>query len=217
MGLPVHKLVCASNANNVLTDFIRTGVYDRNRPFYTTQSPSMDILVSSNLERLLYDLSGCDDEKVRSYMRKLKECGRYEVDDDVKAQLSQLFYGGWCSDEQAQKTIRTLFEKERYLCDTHTAVAVCVYDQYKRETGDNTPAVIVSTASPYKFTHAVLQALTEEPVAGDDFKEAEALSELTKTQIPQPIAALRTKQTRFSLCCEKEEMEGQVLSALQIG
>lgn len=216
MGLPINKLICASNANNVLTDFIRTGVYDCNRPFYTTQSPSMDILVSSNLERLLFDLTGGDARRVGAWMENLKTVGSYEVDDAVKQQISELFYGNWCSDVDAQATIRQLFESEGYLCDTHTAVAAGVYEKYVRETGDTTPTVIVSTASPYKFADAVLQAVTEEKHEIDDFAKVDMLAAVTGAPVPEPIASLRGKQVRFTQSCEVPQMADAVLSMLNI-
>lgn len=216
MGLPINRLICASNANNVLTDFLRTGVYDRNRPFYMTQSPSMDILVSSNLERLLFDLTQQDAEKVAGWMDALKRTGRYEVDSDVKRQLSQLFYGNWCSDAEAQASIRSLFETEGVLCDTHTAVAVDVYGKYVRDTGDHTPSVIVSTASPFKFPAAALQAVAQEPGAMGDFEKADMLAAVTGAQMPAPLAELRHKPVRFTGSCAVDGMADAVLSMLQL-
>ena len=167
MGLPVAKFICASNANNVLTDFLATGTYDKKRKFYTTISPSMDILVSSNLERLLYHLTDGNDKKVTQWMKELSENGSYTVDDDVKAKLDSLFFGGFCDDEGTKKTIQYFYENENYLADTHTAVALDVYRQYVEKTGDKTPAVIASTASPYKFSKSVLTAVTDEKLPDD--------------------------------------------------
>ena len=175
MGLPVHKFICASNSNNVLTDFIRTGTYDKKRAFYTTISPSMDILVSSNLERLLYHLCGEDTEKLTGWMNALQSGGAYTVDAATADAVRALFYGGCCDDKETVEVIRNTFEKDGYLCDTHTAVAVGVYEQYLKETGDNTPAVIASTASPYKFPDSVLDAFDCEKPA-DPFAEAELLA-----------------------------------------
>ena len=155
MGLPIKTLICASNSNNVLTDFIRTGVYDRNRPFFHTVSPSMDILISSNLERLLYDLTGSDEE-VRSYMQSLSETGRYAVSDPVRAELQKTFVSGCCDDTRTRNTIGHVFQETDYLMDTHTAVAYTVLQDYRAATGDDTPAVVVSTASPFKFCDSVL-------------------------------------------------------------
>lgn len=217
MGLPIHKLICASNANDVLTDFIRTGTYDRNRSFYTTISPSMDILISSNLERLLYDLSGCDDAKVRGWMDSLKTTGSYTVDSDVLTAIHDLFYGGFATDEETKSTIKMVFDSEGYLCDTHTAVAVNVYEKYCKETGDTTtPTIIVSTASPFKFADAVLEAVSGEPMDGDDFDKVEALSALTGVDIPTPIEELKEAEVRFHNICSKEDMPHAVMQLLQI-
>ena len=159
MGVPIGKLICASNSNNVLTDFLRTGVYDRNRTFYNTMSPSMDILISSNLERLLFSLSGHDDGVVRDYMAQLNQSGRYEVSPAILTKLSKLFAAGFCDDAQTQKVIGDIWLEHHYLIDPHTAVAFDVLDQYRWETGDRTPAIVVSTASPFKFCDSVLGAL----------------------------------------------------------
>ena len=208
MGLPIGKLICASNENNVLTDFIRTGVYDKNRPFKTTGSPSMDILISSNLERLLYHVTGCDDAQVADWMKKLAETGRYEVSEAVKAKIQELFYGGFCDDDATEKTIAETSREHGYVMDTHTAVAKCVYDQYCEETGDTTKSVIVSTASPFKFSNRVLEAIAgQEALEGlDEFKMLEALAEKADLTIPAPLAGLKSKAVIFSATCEKTEM-----------
>lgn len=163
MGVPLGKLICASNINKVLTDFIRTGVYNRNRQFYPTTSPSMDILISSNLERLLYLLTGEDDAQIREWFTALAEKGTYEVTDAVKAKLTEQFYGGFCDDAETKATIAELYQKYGYTCDTHTAVAVKVYEDYRKETGDTTKTLIASTASPFKFSASVLDALGKKP------------------------------------------------------
>ena len=218
MGLPVNKFICASNANNVLTDFIKTGVYDKNRHFYTTMSPSMDILVSSNLERLLYKLSGNSDATVHAWMTALKTEGRYEVSDDVKAVLQDQFFGGFCDDAQTQDTIRRLFAQEGYLCDTHTAVAVNVYEQYVAQTGDVTPAVIASTASPYKFSKSVLEAVAPgRALPATEFDMVDMLHCVTGMPVPAPLAGLKGKKARFSDVTEVNDMPQYVLSALHIG
>ena len=218
MGLPVNKFICASNSNNVLTDFINTGVYDKNRRFFTTVSPSMDILVSSNLERLLYKLSGNSDVATREWMTALKTSGRYEVSDDVKKVIGEKFYGGFCDDEKTGETIRRLFEQEGYLCDTHTAVAVNVYEKYVGETGDLTPAVIASTASPYKFSRAVLSAVAPgEELPETEFDMVGRLSEISGMPVPAPLESLRNKQARFSDVTAVGDMPEYVLSALGIG
>ncbi len=217
MGLPINKFICASNSNNVLTDFIKTGVYDKNRSFYTTISPSMDILVSSNLERLLYNLSGNDDKTTRSWMTALKTQGKYEVTDDVKAVIKDKFYGGYCDDANTQATISKLFAQDNYLCDTHTAVAVNVYEQYVRETGDDTQTVIASTASPYKFSKAVLQSVAPEcELPSTEFEMVDKLHEITKKDVPLPLAGLKNKAARFFDVTEVEKMPDYVLNALGI-
>ena len=216
MGLPIAKFICASNSNNVLTDFIRTGTYDRKRKFYTTISPSMDILVSSNLERLLYHLTGCNDAKVAEFMKSLSENGAYTVDADVKAELEKYFWGGCCDDENTVKTISELYKEENYLADTHTAVAVNVYKQYAAQTGDKTPTVIASTASPYKFAKAVLGAVSDETLPSDEFEMVNALSAKTNTTVPAPLAALKDLEERFNTTCEVDEMPQVVLGSLGI-
>lgn len=215
MGVPINKLICASNENNVLTDFINTGVYDRNRAFHTTMSPSMDILISSNLERMLYMLSDCDDKKVTEWQNALKADGRFEVTEDVKAKIGEIFYGGCCDDEKTKATIKETYEKYGYLLDTHTAVAVAVYNEYREKSGDTTPAIIASTASPYKFANSVLEAL-ELDDDGDDFKKLSVLSKSTGTTIPQPIAALRGKTRRFSEVIDRDDMKKAVCDYLGI-
>jgi threonine synthase len=214
MGLPVKKLICASNCNDVLTDFLRTGVYDRNRPFHTTMSPSMDILVSSNLERLLFDLSGENDAEVRGYMEKLAQDGKYEVTSAVRAQITELFWGGFCDEAGTAGAIGTYYKKHRYLIDTHTAVAASVLDQYRAATGDKTPAVFVSTASPYKFCNHVLSAIGETP-EGDGVELIDQLQRVTGVPAPRRLAALKGKSRRFDQCVEKAGMDGAVLDFLK--
>ncbi len=216
MGLPVNKLICASNANNVLTDFLRTGVYDRNRAFHTTISPSMDILISSNLERLLYHLTGGNDAQLRAWMGELSEKGRYSVGEELLSALRSVFYSGCCDDEATKQTIRTVFETENYLVDTHTAVAVNVYDQYVAETGDlSTPTIIASTASPYKFAASVLEALEGRQEDGDEFAMIGQLSAVSGTPVPAPIAALQGKELRFSNVCKEDGMKEVVLNFIR--
>ena len=217
MGLPINKFICASNSNNVLTDFIKTGVYDKNRHFYTTISPSMDILVSSNLERLLYKLSGNNADTTKELMTALKTVGRYEVSDEIKAEINSKFFGGFCDDEQTKATIKALFETDNYLCDTHTAVAVNVYEQYVEQTGDTTPSVIASTASPYKFSKAVLEAVSDgADLPENEFDMVEKLFEVSNAPVPAPLAALKDKKARFSDVTEVNSMPSYVLDALNI-
>lgn len=217
MGLPIKTLICASNANNVLTDFLKTGTYDRNRHFYTTASPSMDILISSNLERLLFDLSGQDDKLVADWMKKLSVDGKYTVTDDVNAKISALFDAGCCDDEMTKATIRETYEQEHYLCDTHTAVAVNVYGQYVERTGDKTPVVIASTASPFKFSASVLDAVKCGKIdSEDEFAMVNELSDFTGAEVPVQLASLAGKQPRFTEVCEKNEMTDVVFNMLGI-
>ncbi len=216
MGMPVNKFICASNSNNVLTDFINTGVYDKNRQFYATASPSMDILVSSNLERLLYKFSGNDDETVTSWMNKLKTTGKYEVTDEVKKEISAKFFGGFCDDEATKNTIKEMFEQEKYLCDTHTSVAVNVYNQYVEKTGDKTPVVLASTASPYKFSHSVLEAVAPDAISENEFEMVEKLNQITGTEIPKPIAELKNLEVRFNNVTEAKSMPEYVKNTLGI-
>lgn len=212
MGLPVKTLICASNANNVLTDFLKDGVYDRNREFYTTSSPSMDILISSNLERLLYLLSGSDEE-VRGYMDSLSRTGRYEVSEELKARIHEVFAAGWCSDEAAGDAIAKLFGTEGYLMDTHTAVAYTVLENYRKETGDDTTTVVVSTASPYKFCSSVLSAMgVAELRPGTEILSQ--LEEKTRTTAPAPLKGLAGREVRFTGQTEKENMPQVVLDML---
>ncbi|MBR1591774.1 MAG: threonine synthase [Ruminococcus sp.] len=216
MGVPVNKLICASNINNVLTDFINTGIYDRNRDFHTTVSPSMDILISSNLERLLYLLTDRNDELIHDWFGKLASEGRYEVNDDVKSRLKEEFCAGFCDDVQTKNTIHELFEKYSYTCDTHTAVAVKVYNDYKAATGDNTRTLIASTASPYKFSAAVLEALEGGVSDIDEYAKVEKIAEISKTPVPPALAGLKTKPERFGDVIDKTEQKQYVLKSLGI-
>ena len=213
MGVPFGKLICASNANNVLTDFLSTGEYDVNREFYMTESPSMDILVSSNLERLLFELCGKDDGYVSALMKSLREHGRYNVPDEILAEIKQHFCAGFADDEAALNRIEKLFKEYSYLCDTHTAVAVEVYEKYKAETGDETKTIVASTASPYKFPRAVLKALSGENEP-DDFEAARKIEKLSGLKMPKQLAELSEKEPRFKTVCEREEMASFVLSTV---
>lgn len=213
MGLPINKLICASNANNILTDFLRTGTYDRNRDFYLTMSPSMDILISSNLERLLYFVAGS--EKTADYMKRLNTTGAYSVDDDVLAKIAENFVGYFTDEKTTAETIRTCWEKYNYLSDTHTAVAISAAEQYIAESGDTLPIVIDSTASPYKFANNVYRAITaKEPES--DLAALDALSEVTKTEIPYPLAGLAERKVRFQKVVNKADMASAVLEYLNI-
>lgn len=215
MGVPVNKLICASNANKVLTDFINSGTYDRNRDFYTTISPSMDILISSNLERMLFELSGNNDKEIAELQNSLSQNGTFTVSDEIKTKMSELFWGGCCDDKATIATINKYFNEYGYLCDTHTAVALNVYEQYVKVTGDDRATVIASTASPYKFANSVLSAVSDKK--GDsEFDTVRVLSEETSTEIPEPIKALENATVRFKEIREKDDMLNAVYSALCI-
>ena len=213
MGVPIGRLICASNENNVLTDFIRTGTYDRNRPFYQTASPSMDILISSNLERLLYLLSGSDEE-VRGYMQALAGTGRYTVSERVFRAVQAEFSCGFCTDAQGAQTIGKTFREKNYLLDTHTAVACTVLEGYRVETGDGTLTVVESTASPFKFCASVLDALgVTEHQPGT--KVLGQLTAVTGREAPLPLASLAGKTPRFGEVADKTAMQSVVTEFLQ--
>lgn len=210
MGVPIAKLICASNENNVLTDFFTSGgTYDRVRPFHTTISPSMDILISSNLERLLFLVSGYNDTMVADLMAQLSQNGKYHVPDAVFEQIDSQFAAGFCNDEQTKQTIAQLFHEKAYLSDTHTAVAVKVYEEYRMRTGDITPTVIASTASPFKFCQSVISALGEQP-AGDGTELLDQLHALTNAPIPKPLAALAGQTPRFDMVIDKDDILGTI-------
>ena len=198
------KLICASNANNVLTDFIQTGTYDRRRPLHKTESPSMDILVSSNLERLLYFLSG-DTALVADLMKQLNTEGVYTVPEKLKEAILAEFWAGFCDDEKALKTIKNVFEKQNYLCDTHTTTGWAVAEDYVNQTGDNRPMVVLSTASAYKFPAAVLSAL-ETVEEMDEFAQMEYLEKRTGWEIPKNLSGLQQKKELHTGVIEKTAM-----------
>ena len=212
MGLPVGKLICASNSNDVLTEFICTGVYDRNRPFHATMSPSMDILISSNLERLLYLLSGSD-ETVRGYMRQLSETGRYAVTPELHEKIQESFACGCCDEASTAETIGRVFKERSYLIDTHTAVAWNVLEQYRRESGSRSMSVVVSTASAFKFCASVLTALGVEKQA-EGTQILRQLSETAGCPVPKPLAVLDGKKIRFTKAVQKTEMADAVMELL---
>lgn len=217
MGLPVKTLVCASNSNNVLTDFLKTGTYDKNREFYTTSSPSMDILISSNLERLLYHMSGDDDKLICDLMNQLSADGKYTVSSDVMEKIQQMFDAGYTAEDKVDETIKYQFDNYGYLCDTHTAVAVRVYDEYVKNTGDDIPTVIDSTASPYKFSASVLNAIADEDLDGlDEFDMVKELNRITGVEVPAPIASLKDKKVRFTDVCDREDMSNMVFKLLDL-
>lgn len=217
MGLPIKTLVCASNSNNVLTDFLKTGTYNKNRDFYTTTSPSMDILISSNLERLLYHMSGEDDKLVADLMHRLSAEGKYTVSEELLEKIQKTFDAGFTSEDSVDATIKTHFDNYKYLCDTHTAVAVKVYDEYVKATGDDIPTVIDSTASPYKFSASVLSAVTGGNTPElDEFEMVDELNKITGTDVPKPLASLKDKKVRFTDVCNKEDMSQMVFKLLNL-
>ena len=215
MGLPINKFICASNENKVLYDFFRTGTYDRKREFILTTSPSMDILISSNLERLLFHLADEDDSIVRQLMEDLKNEGRYTVPQQVLSRLQADFAGGFSDEEETAATIKRLFDTYSYLCDTHTAVAVSVHEDYCARTGDDTKTVIASTANPFKFPHAVLTALGGKTQGADEFEIAQKLEEISGCEMPNQLAGLREKTVRFTETFSKNRMDDALTKALQ--
>ena len=217
MGLPVKTLVCASNDNKVLYDFFTTGIYDRKREFILTNSPSMDILISSNLERLIYMSTGCDALASGNLMRGLSREGRYEVTPEMRAFMSE-FVGGFATQEQNAATIKKLFDDTGYLIDTHTGVAASVYGNYRKESGDDTKTVIASTASPYKFSHSVMEAIAgREGLEGrDEFEIVDALSALSGVAVPQAVEEIRHAAVRHNRECGVDDMKGEVKDILGI-
>ena len=215
MGAPINKLICASNANNVLTDFINTGVYDRNRRFFTTISPSMDILISSNLERMLFELCGRNADTVAALQNQLSVNGKYKISQELHSKFTELFFGGCCDDLATKQTIAKYFNEQSYLCDTHTAVALNVYDKYVETAKDTRVTVVASTASPYKFATSVLDALGVEIPKGE-FETVKKLSAVSSTEISSPLAALENAEPRFNNICDKNDMVNFVFNTLGI-
>ncbi|MDR0819815.1 MAG: threonine synthase, partial [Oscillospiraceae bacterium] len=212
MGLPVNKLICASNANNVLTDFLDTGIYDRRRELIVTASPSMDILISSNLERLLYFVSDCDSALVKTLMTELSKKGRYSVDAVLKNKIGSVFLGGFCDDDATRASIAKVFNEYGYLIDPHTAVAYNVWSRLNEDELSSPHTVIVSTASPYKFCVDVLNALGADCPEG--LAQFGALSELTGTAVPAPLSELDGKPVRFTDAVAADAMRGYVTAKL---
>ena len=216
MGMPVDRFICASNDNKVLYDFFTTGTYDRNREFILTSSPSMDILISSNLERLIYRIAGNSAEDNAEFMKQLSETGRYKITDQMKKNLFH-FYGNFATSDEVAETIRKVYEEDGYIIDTHTAVAVNVYDKFKEETGDkDTPTLIASTASPYKFTRSVMTAIDPAYDAKGDFELVDELARLSAVTIPQAIEDIRSAEVLHKTVCDKEDMEKVVKGFLGI-
>lgn len=206
MGLPIGKLICASNENKVLYDFFTTGIYDKNREFILTSSPSMDILISSNLERLIYRIAGNSAVKNQELMSSLQEDGKYTITEAMREQLAP-FYGNYASETETADVIRQIYEETGYIIDTHTAVAAAVYKKYQKETGDKTKTVIASTASPYKFTRSVMTAIDRKYDSKPDFELVDELESLSKVKVPQAIEDIRTAPVLHKTICEVDEME----------
>ncbi|MCI8670004.1 MAG: threonine synthase [Lachnospiraceae bacterium] len=215
MGLPIHKFICASNDNKVLYDFFTTGTYDKNREFILTMSPSMDILISSNLERLIYKIADCDSAKNRELMTALSSDGRYSITGEMKGKL-QDFYGNYGSEEETAGIIKKIYEETGYVIDTHTAVAAVVYDKYTGETADTTKAVIASTASPFKFTRNVMNSIDSKYDAMDDFTLVDELSKISGVSVPNAIEEIRTAKVLHDTVCEVDEMKSVVKRFLEI-
>ncbi len=213
MGVPIHKLICASNDNKVLYDFFATGCYDRNREFILTTSPSMDILISSNLERLIYKIAGADSEKDAALMNDLTQKGKYEITDKMKAELAD-FYGNYATESETAAQIKKLYEDCGYIMDTHTAVASCVYDKYVKNSGDMTKTVIASTASPYKFTRSVMNAIDPAYDAKSDFELVDELNKLSNVAIPNAIEEIRTAPVLHDRVCDGDKMKETVCDIL---
>ena len=210
MGVGVGKLVCASNVNNVLTDFFKTGEYDINRPFIKTMSPSMDILISSNLERLLFEFSGRDDALIAERMASLKSEGKYSVTSEELSKLNEVFAVGYATEEETADTIDSTYDLYDYLMDTHTGVAMSVYNDYVAESDDDRPSVVVSTANAYKFPCDVYRSLTGDEIE-DAFKASKKLHGFTGEEIPEPLSNLDKKQVRFTKIVDKADIESVVL------
>jgi threonine synthase len=217
MGVPIGKLVCASNENKVLFDFFETGIYDKNREFKLTSSPSMDILVSSNLERMIYHIAGEDADKCAALMGALKTAGKYEIDENMKAGLAD-FVGGYATEQDTADRIREVYEQEGYIMDTHTAVASKVFADYQAKTGDDTVTVLASTASPYKFVTAVLEAIGKLPadLADDEFAKVDLLHEISGVKIPKAVEELRTAPVVHQRVCDADKMKEEVCDILKI-
>ncbi|MDD4601541.1 Threonine synthase [bioreactor metagenome] len=208
MGLPIKKLICASNQNNVLTEFFKTGCYDRRRDFHKTISPSMDILISSNLERLLYHISGNNASLLSQWMNRLSSEGFYEIDDEYRAVIKELFWADWADDQATIQTIRKVYNEHNYLIDPHTAVAWQVGNTYQSQTGDQAPLVILSTASPFKFNDSVLEAIcsTQDASIKTEFDMLDKIARITGLKVPQGLNGLKTATHRHSQSCAKDEM-----------
>ena len=215
MGIPIDRLICASNDNKVLYDFFVTGCYDKNRPFILTTSPSMDILISSNLERQIYQTAGRDADKNNAFMAELAEKGSYQITDDMKEKMAD-FYGNYATEKEAAQAIKEMYDTCGYVMDTHTAVAASVYKKYLAETHDTKKAVIASTASPYKFTRSVMNAIDPAYDSQSDFALVDELERISGVKVPQAIEDIRTAPVLHDTVCETEDMCKEVKKILGI-
>lgn len=215
MGVPIQRFICASNENKVLYDFFQTGCYDRNREFHLTNSPSMDILISSNLERLIYRIAGNDTKRNREFMELLSVNGKYEITEEMKEKLQE-FYGNYADEEETAHIIKKVYEKTGYVIDTHTAVGKAVYEKYKAETNDETKTVIASTASPFKFTRSVMNAIDEKYGNMEDFELVDELSRIAQIKVPEAIEEIRTAKVRHHRTAQIPGMAETVMEILGI-
>jgi len=218
MGLPIGKLICASNSNNVLTEFLQTGVYNRKRPFHKTVSPSMDILISSNLERLLYYITNGDTLQVKNFMAELNDSGQYNVGEDYLTAIQQIFWADYVDDNETLQQIKAVYNEYNYLTDPHTAVAWQVGDRYRQQTGDHTTQIIISTASPFKFNESVLTAIddSENMVGKSEFEMLQQLAALSGSTVPTALATLENEPIRHQRVCNKEDMSVVIKQILQL-
>lgn len=215
MGLPINKFICASNENNVLSDFFNTGIYDKKRPFFTTNSPSMDILISSNLERFLYEISGKDESLINELMKKLKEEGRYEINETMRENLKD-FYGGFATEKEVLESINEVYRDSKYVMDTHTAVAYSVYKDYRENTKDNTKTIVLSTASPFKFPKSVAKAIDLQVDKIDDFQCIQILAQNEKILVPKSIKNLKDREILHKITCKKDDMKLMIRNFLKV-
>ena len=215
MGLPIDKLICASNENKVLFDFFSTGSYDRNRDFILTSSPSMDILISSNLERLIYRIAGENADKNREMMEQLSKGGTYQITEEMRSQLAD-FYGNFATEEETADAIKALYQNTGYVIDTHTAVAACVYEKYVKDTKDSTKTVIASTASPFKFTRSVMDAIDSKYDSMSDFELVDELSKIANVKVPNAIEEIRTAPVLHDTVVDVPDMPAAVKNVLGI-
>jgi threonine synthase len=216
MGLPVNKFICASNDNKVLTDFLETGVYDTEREFKKTISPSMDILISSNLERFLFEITGHDIGRIKKWYQQLKENNKFKIDEQILAEIKNLFVGQYSTENEARKTINNVFQKFNYLIDPHTAVGVNSLVKYRSQSGDQKKAVVDSTASPYKFSRAVLESLKEKEINADEYRIIEELEELSSTEVHRGLKGLEQMESRHQHSCRKDELKEKIAEILNI-